>query len=236
MTAAPLQMMIGEEVFEYTLVRSSRKTLGISVRPDGSVVVTAPEGAEDDRIDSILHKRASWILNKINEAVMRTPPLPPRKYVPGETHYYLGRQYRLRVDPGAPGTRRADDRIIVGGVPADEPGRVRNRLFRWYETEGKRIFSGRLTLCMRPFGQAIKRPELKVVEMERRWGSYVSASHSLVLNSLLVQVPVPLIDYVITHELCHIGHPHHGPEFSRLLAKSMPDHALRKSKLELVFT
>ena len=84
--------------------------------------------------------------------------------------------------------------------------------------------------------QAAKRPRLKVDDMELRWGSYVPASHSLVLNHVLVQVPVPLIDYVITHEICHIPYPNHGPEFDRLLTKIMPDHALRKAKLELVFT
>lgn len=236
MTAAPLQMVIGEQSFDYTLTRSARKSLGISVRPDGSVVVTAPETADNDRIEAILRKRASWILDKIDESVLRTPPLPPRKYVPGETHYYLGRQYRLRVEPDTMGTRREEDRIIVGGIPADEPRRIRNRLFRWYESEGNRIFSERLVQCIRPFGPGIMRPKLKIAEMERRWGSYVAATHSLILNHVLVQVPMPLIDYVITHELCHIGNPHHGPAFERLLTKVMPDHSQRKQKLEMVFT
>ena len=236
MTAVTLRMVIGEEAFDYTLTRSKRKTLGISVRPDGSVIVTAPEAADDDHIAAILRKRAAWILDTIDDAVLRTPPLLPRKFVPGETHYYLGRQYRLRVEPSARGVRREEDRIIVGGVSADQPGRIRNRLFRWYEAQGNQIFSERLTLCLRAFGQGFKRPKLKVVEMERRWGSYVPASHSLVLNHVLVQVTVPLIDYVITHELCHIGYPHHGPDFNKLLSKIMPDHAERKCKLELIFT
>ena len=236
MTAAPLELVIGEESFHYTLRKSARRTLGISVKPDGSVIVAAPQTAEPSQIESILRKRAAWILDKINLAVLRTPPLPPRKYLPGETHYYLGRQYRLKVDPDARGTRREEDRIIVGGVPADAPNRIRNRLFRWYETEGHRIFSERLTQCILPFGQRCQRPKIKIAEMERRWGSYVPATHSLVLNHVLVQVPVPLIDYVITHELCHVLHPNHGPEFDRLLNRLMPDHALRKAKLELVFT
>lgn len=236
MSGAARQLNIGGEAFDYTLTRSARKTMGISVRPDGSVVVAAPEAAETAEIEAILRKRAAWILDKIDESVLRTPPLPPRKYLPGETHYYLGRQYRLRVEPEAAGTRREEDRLIVGGVPADEPRRIRNRLFRWYETEGNRIFSERLALCIRPFGSDIKRPKLKIADMERRWGSYVPTSHSLVLNHVLVQVPVPLIDYVITHELCHMDNQHHGPEFERLLTRVMPDHALRKQKLELVFT
>ena len=233
---APLEFVIGAESFHYTLRRSDRRTLGISVLPDGGVVVSAPEAADANQIESVLRKRAFWILDKISEAVLRTPPLPPRKYVSGETHFYLGRQYRLKVDPNARGTRREEDRIVVGGVPADEPFRIRNRLFRWYETEGRRVFSERLTQCMRTFGQTCKRPKLKIADMERRWGSYVPSSHSLVLNHVLVQVPIPLIDYVITHEMCHILHPNHGPDFNGLLARLMPDHAQRKAKLELVFT
>jgi predicted metal-dependent hydrolase len=236
MTEVAGRLEIGTEAFDYTLRRSARKTLGISVKPDGSVVVTAPEAAEANQIEAVLRKRASWILDKVDESVLRTPPLPPRRYIPGETHYFLGRQYRLRVDPEARGTRREDDRIIVGGVASDEPSRIRNRLVRWYELQGYRIFSERLSACIQPFVSDFKRPKLKIVEMERRWGSYVPASHSLVLNHVLVQVPVPLIDYVITHELCHLPHPNHGPEFAHLLGKLMPDHARRKAKLERAFT
>lgn len=124
----------------------------------------------------------------------------------------------------------------MGGVASDEPRRIRNRLVRWYEVQGYRIFFERSSVCIQLFGSSFKRPKLKIVDMERRWGSYVPASRSLVLNHVLVQVPVPLIDYVITHELCHLPHPNHGPEFTHLLGKLMPDHGRRKAKLELMFT
>jgi predicted metal-dependent hydrolase len=236
MTEVARRLDIGSEVIAYALKRTARKTLGISVAPDGSVNVTAPLDANETEIELRIRKRAAWILDKIDEAVLRTPALPDRCFLPGETHLYLGRQYRLRVDPTSIGTRREDDRIVVGGVSAKEPTRIRNRLFRWYETEGNRVFTERLTECLRPFGPALKRPKLKIAAMERRWGSYVAESHSLILNHALMQVPLPLIDYVITHELCHIGLPNHGSEFERLLTKIMPDHAHRKQKLELVFT
>lgn len=236
MTVESRQLEVGGEVIAYALKRSARTTLGISVTPDGSVQVTAPTDADEGEIEQRIRKRAMWILDKIDEAILRAPPLPDRRYLPGETHLYLGRQYRLRVEPETMGTRREEDRIVVGGVKADEPTRIRNRLYRWYESEGNRIFSERLAECIRLFGPGIKRPKLKIAAMERRWGSYVAESHSLVLNHVLVQVAVPLIDYVITHELCHIGLPNHGPKFERLLAKVMPDHGQRKVKLELVFT
>lgn len=230
------ELAVGSEVISYSLKRTARKTLGISIAPDGSVHVSAPQDTDEAQIEQRMQKRAAWILNKIDESVLRAPPLPERRYLPGETHLYLGRQYRLRVEPGTLGTRREDDRIIVGGVPANAPSRIRNRLYRWYEREGDRIFAERLTQCMRFFGSDIKRPRLKIAALERRWGSYVTESHSLILNHALVQVAVPLIDYVITHELCHIGMPNHGSAFEQLLSKIMPDHAQRKGKLEIALT
>lgn len=230
------QIQIGAESIDYTLKRTDRKTLAISVMPDGDVRVTAPRDTSDEDVERRLQKRAAWILDKIAESALRLPQLPNRQYLPGETHLYLGRQYRLRVEPETYGTRREEDRIIVGGVTADEPNRIRNRLYRWYETEGNRIFSERLTQCLRPFGEELVRPKLKVAAMEKRWGSYIAASHSLVLNHVLIQVPVPLIDYVITHELCHVRHPNHGQDFELLLARFMPDYGQRKRKLECVLS
>ncbi len=236
MTVEARELEVGGEVITYALKRSERKTLGISVSPEGNVQVTAPQEADNGEIELRIRKRAMWILDKIDEAILRTPPLPERRYLPGETHLYLGRQYRLRVEPKTMGTRREEDRIVVGGVSANEPSRIRNRLYRWYESEGKRVFSERLVSCLRPFGPGMTRPKLKIAAMDRRWGSYVAHSHSLILNHVLIQVAVPLIDYVITHELCHIGLPNHGPEFERLLTRIMPDHAKRKAKLESSLT
>lgn len=230
------QLVIGDAIIDYELRRSDRKTLGISVSPDGSVIVSAPSTAAEARIEERLRKRAPWILDRLDEVALRAPPLGDRRYLPGETHLFLGRQYRLRVDPDRLGTVREEDRIIVGGVRSDEPTRIRNRLNRWYEKEGWKVFSERLTACMSRFGKETRPPRLKVAPMERRWGSYVPETRSLILNRVLVQAPIPLIDYVITHELCHIHHPHHGSGFQQLLARMMPDWAARKHKLEVFFT
>ena len=72
--------------------------------------------------------------------------------------------------------------------------------------------------------------------MERRWGSYLRNSHSVMLNYQLVQAPIPLIDYVITHELCHIDYDDHGPAFLAGLNRMMPDWERRKLRLEALFS
>jgi predicted metal-dependent hydrolase len=67
--------------------------------------------------------------------------------------------------------------------------------------------------------------------MSRRWGSYSRAGRIL-LNPDLVRAPIACIDYVITHELAHTVHPHHGGKFFDLIEAMMPDWKQRKDQLE----
>src|SRR5687768_12497831 len=87
----------GRETIHFTLKFSRRKTLAIDVNPDLSVLVTAPKAKDLDLIKSKVHKRASWILKQQDYFRAFLPPMPPRQYISGETHYYLGRQYRLKI-------------------------------------------------------------------------------------------------------------------------------------------
>ena len=72
---------------------------------------------------------------------------------------------------------------------------------------------------------------LIVRQLRQRWGSMSPASR-LLLNRRLIEAPIDAIDYVITHELCHIAVPHHGPEFFELLDRVLPDWEKRKHRLE----
>ncbi|MBO4428195.1 MAG: M48 family metallopeptidase [Bacteroidales bacterium] len=61
------------------------------------------------------------------------------------------------------------------------------------------------------------------------WGS-CSTKGNINLNLNLMRLPDELRDYVIIHELCHLRHMNHGPEFHALLEALCPDHlALRKA-------
>lgn len=234
MTGEKHLLEIGRESITFRLRRSARKTLGISVDPEGEVLVTAPEAATMDSVTTIIRRRAAWILDKQAEVFARPVPTTPRRYVPGETHRFLGRQYRLSVEPDTRGTRREGDRIIVGGVSADEPRRIRNRLNNWYSREAREIFPERLAACFALFrGEIDRSPKLKISPLEKRWGSFIQASHTLILNRALVQASLPLIDYVVIHELCHAWHPNHDHDFIAVLHAKLPDWAARKKELDL---
>ena len=227
------EIEVGGHRITFLLKRSSRKTLGISVMPDGQVVVTAPIVADLEDIGLKVRKRAAWILNKQAESASRPLGLGSRRYLPGESHLFLGQHYRLRVDPDQLGTKRNGDRIIVGGVGPDEPSRIRNRLNRWYSREARHVFSSRLDECLPLFGDEIpRRPKLQIKPLEKRWGSYVSRSGTLILNRRLVEASIPQIDYVIVHELCHVIIPNHSVAFERSLSQRIPDWKDRKRALE----
>lgn len=225
-------VQLGAEVIAFEVTYSSRRTLGITVEPDGRLVVAAPTGTLRDVIAARLRKRGAWILKTRRDFELLRPHTPPRRFVAGETHRFLGRQYRLALEPDAPrGVELGTDYIRVGGIPPDEPSRVRNRLAIWYQREARKVIDARFEAAWSRFG-AGQRPRLMVRPMEKRWGSLSASGRSMIVNRRLVEADLDAIDFVIVHELTHLDHHHHGPEFVALLSARMPDWRERKKQLE----
>lgn len=103
---------------------------------------------------------------------------------------------------------------------------------RWFAERARRNLSERFEHCaelVRSFG--IRSGQFSLRRMQRRWGSS-SAKGRVLLNPALVKAPVDCIDYVISHELCHLRRHDHGVEFYRLVARVVPDWKRRKARLE----
>ena len=225
-------VLLGTESVPFTVIRSDRRTLGITVNPDSSLTVSAPRQVSDADIIDRLRRRGAWLLRARRDFEALRPRKMQRQDVSGETHWFLGREYRLRVDPERPaGVELTATHLIVGGIDPSEPTRVRNRIENWYQREGRSVMSVRYAEVLRTFA-IDDRPRLVVRPMEKRWGSLTPGGRSLILNRRLAEVDFRLIDYVIVHELCHLVHPNHGPGFVTLLGARMPDWAKRKNRLE----
>jgi hypothetical protein len=80
-------------------------------------------------------------------------------------------------------------------------------------------------------GRLADMPRLRLRHMPKRWGSWTKRG-VIYLNPELILAPPSCIDYVVTHELCHLVHASHGAEFFALLRKTMPDWEQRKARLE----
>ncbi|MCQ1769554.1 M48 family metallopeptidase [Neorhizobium galegae] len=236
MISSSHSVSFGSHLIEFCIRRRDRKTLEIAVEPDGSIVVTAPLDASIEAIESRVKKRAGWILRQQRYFGQYLPRTPEKRYVAGETHLYLGRQYRLKISADLKNSvKLARGFISVTSIRPSNPEATRELVEKWLLERAHYKFRERLDVCLLRFSEPeVFRPTgLIVRQLEMRWGS-MSPAKRLMLNKRLIQAPVEGIDYVITHELCHIAEPNHGPSFYSLLDRVMPCWSKRKERLEEV--
>ena len=234
MIMALYQIQYGEHTIKFRVERRARKTMEIAVEPDASVVVSVPYDALPEAINSKVRKRAAWIHRQQKIFSQYLPRTPDRCFISGETHFYLGRQYRLRVVPHEQeAVNLSNGFLIVQSQKPKQAEVTRNLVEQWYKKQARLKFEERLAACLRSFSdpESFRPKGLIIRHMKQRWGS-MSMSSRLILNRRLIEAPVDTIDYVITHELCHIAERSHGPAFYNLLNRILPDWVERKRRLE----
>jgi predicted metal-dependent hydrolase len=226
-------LQYGTTTIEYTLIYADRETLAIHVHPDTTVAVEAPFESKFPEIEKRVRKRAAWIVKQQRSFRRFSVEFPPRKYVSGETHRYLGRQYRLRVieDDIPIEVVRMDRGIITLFVSSKTPAHVQKVLESWLRERAHTIFTEQVEKWIPRFERFdVETPQVVIRNMKSRWGS-CTAQGKITLNFKLIQVPKKLIDYVIVHELCHTVVHAHNAEFYALLSRIMPDWEERREKL-----
>ncbi len=218
----------------YFYEHSKRKLLAITVHPDLTVEVRAPLDTPLEAIRQRVVKRGPWIQKAWREFELYLPKQPPRRYINGETHRYLGRQYRLRADRGKGNSVKClRGFFLVTTTSEPNPGQVQALMEDWYRCHAYHVFHERLAECCKVISlEGIKKPPITIRKMKTRWGS-CSSKGRVTLNLELIKASKECIDYVILHELCHLKVPSHGPKFWRLMAKLMPDYEERRRRLNL---
>lgn len=220
----------GSVAIKYVVEYRARKTLGICVHPDGSVDIKAPMETPLEQIRKHVHRRAPWICRQQRYFSSFGVHTPERKYVSGESHLYLGRQYMLRVVDSDRNEIHYKGNILE--VECSNRSDVRALLLSWYRKRAEIKFQEYAAPLISRFSRyQVKPSEIKLKDMEARWGS-CTASGQILLNPRLVCAPRICIEYVIVHELCHLVHRNHTKAFYELLTQEMPDWEKWKMKLE----
>ena len=225
----------GKENIAFQLRFSSRKTLGISVMPDMSVVVTSPEGKDLEQIKSKVKQRAGWIIKQQDYFRDYSHRQSKRQFVSGESHYYLGRQYRLKIIEGLEEeVKLKSGYIFVTVKDKTDKAQIEKLLDDWYLTKAKLQFKKRLAECWEIVRKyEISFPKLYIRKMSKRWGTCGTAGN-VYLNPNLIKAPSICVEYVIIHELCHLKFPYHNNAFFDLLERILPDWEKRKLRLETI--
>lgn len=223
-------IVFGSREINYELSFKDRKTLGIKVYPDCKVKVIAPLDTTEEKLKSKLREKAPWIIKQQFEFLSYHPLTPPRKFTNGETHLYLGRQYKLKIEKSAiDKVKLFRGRLLVLRRENTSP---RHLLSDWYRKKASIHFGEILKKTLPLFSRYnISEPELQIRQMSTRWGS-CTPKGKVILNPELIKAPKGSIEYVIIHELCHLIHHNHTRAFYNLQETIMPDWKKWKERLE----
>jgi len=205
--------------------------VSIRVLPDASVEVKAPRHTTPKKIIEVMAKRARWVVRHIEQMRQHRSLILPREYISGETHFYLGRRYMLKV------VQSDIDRVkLIRGSFMIECGEahveyVKALLDSWYKEHARQVFERRLIVVAANIEWLNQTPPISVRHMKKQWGSCSSLGR-ISLNWNLVKAPMECIDYVITHELCHLREHNHSKKFYALLDRYALGWKPIKTKLD----
>ena len=223
-------IQFGSKTIDFRLEYSDRKSLGITVTPEMEVLVKAPRNTPLEQVKEKIRKKAPWIIKQQSFFLSFHPRTPQRKYVSGETHLYLGRQYRLQVIHSKGESVKLRGKFIE--VKTYDKARAKELLSNWYLQKAK----AKLQAIAAPLIETLKKykvepSEIVLRNMPTRWGS-CTPKGKIILNPELIKAPKGCIEYVITHELCHLIHHNHTQKFIELQTKEMKDWEKWKMTLE----
>lgn len=216
----------------YLLRRSARRSIGFSVGQQG-LEVTAPQWVAMREIESALQTKAGWIVRKLQEAGQRQQIKQEARILwqDGGVLDYLGQPMTLRLTGGSaslPRTSHAHREQGAGGSqslhlplsPEAPVAQVRAAVQAWILREARSYFTARM-LHYAAF-MDVSWNALRLTSASTRWGS-ANSSGVIRLNWRLMQHSPQIIDYVVVHELAHLHHMDHSPQFWAVVAQVLPD-------------
>lgn len=221
--------------YVYNVEFSNRKTFSLVVSPSSEITLKVPKETPAEVIEEFLKKKWSWLKKQLNELALYKKPCHEKEYLPGESFYYLGRQYLFRVEEGSDDTLKVSPGAITLYSTKSPRNANHNKYIfeKWYLDRCAQVFKKEYIALVQKY-KIEKMPRLKIREMSRRWGSYQKVG-IISLNPKLLQASKAAIRYVITHELCHIEYPMHDEKFFALLESRVPGWQEIKKELEIRF-
>ena len=227
-----LSIIHNDREINFTVELRNRRTTTIQVHRDRSVRVLAPKFSSKRSIMKLVKQRADWILKKQQKFGTLPQQKNTHNFLDGDWFKYLGDDYELKVTSGHAGVEigRA---VLKMSAPESYSAEQRKKVLqKWYRKQSEQIFSERFVQCMKAAAAiGIKNaPEWKSRILKRSWGS-CSTGGNINLNIELVSAPLPCIDYVILHELCHLIEHNHSPRFYKLMDRVCPDWRSRRKEL-----
>ncbi len=238
------ELLLDDVLVAYAFRRGKRKTIGFVVGPEG-LVVSAPRWVPLGEVDQAVRAKSRWIVHKLGQARERHERLASARieWKDGTTIPFLGEAVIVVLDPrhafeesgavlntGAealPGVPRLT--LHVGLAHNAQPAQIRDAVQAWLMRQAKRLFTERLNHYAPQLG--VQWRKLSLTSAGTLWGT-AKADGSIRLNWRLVHFRLPVIDYVVAHELSHLRVMDHSPRFWETVATVVPDYPQLRRQLK----
>lgn len=204
------------------VIRKDIKNLHLGVYPpNGRIRVAAPLVVNDEAVRLAVVSRLGWIKRQRRRFDAQERQTL-REYVSGESHYYLGRRYRLTVkDEGRAGIAPKGTSRLELTAPILSSREDREHLMQvWYRRQ-LRSMANEL-LAHRAPEMGIEPPSLGIKRMKTKWGTYSSRENRVWLNLELIKKPAQCIELIVVHELVHVLEHDHNDRFIALMDRHLP--------------
>lgn len=225
------RVQFGDATIEYEVHRSQRRRKTVQITMDGGrVLVAAPSDTPASKLETIVRKRAAWILRQAPDSLLQAPG---KRFVSGETLPYLGRNVRLIVetaDVRSPQVRfdHWSFRIAVPNAmrEAERHEGVRKTIVQWYRRRAELRLPQAVQMWRKRMGLS-ETPEVLIRDQRQRWGS-CAPDGTLRFNWRVVMLRPELAEYVVVHELAHLKVSSHSTEYWALVSNLLPDAQQRR--------
>ena len=221
----------GATIVEYRLRRARRRTIGFQIDDEG-LTVSAPRWVTLAEIDAAIAEKSRWIADKLREwrAWRARQPLPMLTFSDGARLPYLGRSIVLRLGRATAVTLlAANDELQLALPPHAAENQVRDAAQSWLQAEARRIFDERIERFLDRVAPNFAGWRLSSARSQ--WGSCTHDGR-VRLNWRLIHFAVPVIDYVIAHELAHLHELNHGPRFWRAVERLLPGFEAARDEIK----
>ncbi len=208
-----MKFKLNDYIIEYEVIIKDNKNLYFRFDENCKLIITAPKFITDKEVKNLITKNSSSILKMYEDAL--------EKQERDKDFWYLGTPYNVTFDNRIKNIEFEDNHIICHNEEV---------LDKFYQDECERIFNEEINICKKCFNNL---PEfrLRIRKMRTRWGVCNTRDKIITLNSELLKKEIPLIDYVIVHEMAHFYEGNHSKNFWNIVGKVIPDYKEKRKKL-----
>ena len=225
------RMPLAGQVFEFRLRRGKRRTIGFQI-DDAGLTVSAPRWVSVREIEAAVIEKERWIRTKLGawRELAARRRLPEVQWMEGGTLPYLGTTLTLRLSTQTQFIETDNARDLHLALPHEASAeQVKDTAMAWLQTQARRLFGERIELLS---GQNGKRPSHWTLSSARaQWGSCTHDGR-IRLNWRLIHFALPVIDYVIAHELAHLQELNHSPGFWNAVSRLLPGFEAARDEIK----